>query len=736
MGFGGMGGRPMGAGGKPKDFRGTLKRLLGELRPELAIIIVVLALSVVSVLFAIVGPKLLGEATNVLFEGVVSAQMPAGLTQAQVEAGLRASGQAQLADMLSGMTVVPGAGVDFAALGQILLTLAVIYLLSAVFSWAAAYLMAGVAQRTVYGLRRKVDAKLARLPLRYFDTHPRGDTLSRVTNDVDNIAQTLQQTLTQLITALLTVVGVLLIMFTISPLLATISLLVVPLALVTTVLIARRSQKEFTVQWARTGTLNGQVEEMHTGHGLVKVFGHQAEAIARFDAENETLYQASFRAQFISGTIQPVMNFISNLNYVAIAVIGGVQVANGTLSLGAVQAFIQYSRQFTMPIAQVASIINVLQSAIASAERVFELMDEPEETPDVAVAQLPERTAGHIRLAGVSFRYEPQTPLIDGFDLDVQPGQTIAIVGPTGAGKTTLVNLLMRFYEIDAGTIFLDEVDSSQLRRDDLRRRFGMVLQDTWLFGGTIRENIAYGAIGATEEQIVAAAQAAHVDHFVRTLPDGYETVIDDDASNLSAGEKQLLTIAQGLPGRPPGAHPRRGHQLGRHAHRGAGAEGHEPADGRSHQLRHRAPPLDHPRRRQHPRAGPRPHRRAGPPRGAAGGARLLPRPLQQPVRGGPRADGLKPSAVHTWQRMWQHLLRLMSWKLNLARSGMAVRIGNALSLLLVAAASGMAVGYALMGRRARPLDETTTRRPRPPIVERSASLAAGRSGLVPPPGR
>jgi len=471
--------------------------------------------------------------------------MPAGLTQAQVEAGLRASGQGQLADMLSGMTVVPGQGVDFTALAQILLTLTAIYILSAVFSWAAAYLMAGVSQRTVYGLRRKVDLKMARLPLRYFDTHPRGDTLSRVTNDVDNIAQTLQQTLTQLITALLTVVFVLIIMFTISPILAFISLLVVPLALVTTVLIARRSQKEFATQWARTGTLNGQVEEMHTGHSLVKVFGHQAEAIATFDAENETLYRASFRAQFISGTIQPVMNFISNLNYVAIAVIGGVQVANGTLSLGAVQAFIQYSRQFTMPITQVASIINVLQSAVASAERVFELLDEPEETPDSAVAKLPDHTTGHIRLQDVSFRYEPETPLIDDLDLDVQPGQMIAIVGPTGAGKTTLVNLLMRFYEIDGRTIFIDGVDSRDVRRDDLRRRFGMVLQDTWLFGGTIRENIAYGALGATDHQVVAAAQAAHVDHFVRTLPDGYETVIDDDASNLSAGEKQLLTIAR-----------------------------------------------------------------------------------------------------------------------------------------------------------------------------------------------
>jgi len=547
MGPGGMFGGPgaMMPPAKPRDFRGTLRRLVGELAPQRGHILFVVALSVVSVVGNVLGPKLLGNATNILFEGLVGKQFPPGITQAQAEAALRAAGQNQLADMLSGMTVVPGAGVDFTALAQVLVLVAGVYVVSAVFTWAAAYVMAGVAQRTVYNLRRKVDLKLARLPLRYFDSHSRGDTLSRVTNDIENIATTLQQSLTTLITALLTVVGVLIIMFTISPLLAVISLAVVPASMGITVLIARRSQHQFAAQWERTGVLNGHVEEMHTGHSLVKVFGHQAEALAVFDAENEKLYDASYRAQFISGVIQPTISFLSNLNYVAIAVIGGVQVASGTMSLGDVQAFIQYSRQFTMPITQVASIMNVLQSAIASAERVFELLDEPEEVPDTLQPRVLELARGHIRLEDVSFRYEPDKPLIDAFDLEVPAGETVAIVGPTGAGKTTLVNLLMRFYDIDRGRILVDGIDIRDLTRDDLRRTFGMVLQDTWLFGGTIRDNIAYGHEGATEEQIVAAAQAAHVDHFVRTLPDGYDTVIDDDASNLSQGEKQLLTIAR-----------------------------------------------------------------------------------------------------------------------------------------------------------------------------------------------
>ncbi len=405
--------------------------------------------------------------------------------------------------------------------------------------------MAGVTQRTVYRLRSDIDTKVGRLPLRYFDSHARGDTLSRVTNDIDNIGQTLQQSLTQLITSVLTVLGVLLMMLLISPLLAVISLITVPASVIVTVLIAKRSQKQFAAQWAITGTLNGQVEEMHTGHAIVTVFGREREALETFEVQNEKLFNASYRAQFISGIIQPAMNVIANLNYVGIAVIGGLQVASGQMSLGDVQAFIQYSRQFTMPIVQTASILNVLQSAVASAERAFELLDEPEESPDVAQPQRLEHADGRVVFEDVSFRYLPDVPLFDNLNLVVEPGHTVAIVGPTGAGKTTLVNLLMRFYEIDAGRITVDGIDTRQVTRDELRRTFGMVLQDSWLFHATIRENIAYGREDATEEQIVAAAEAAHVDHFVRTLADGYDTVIDDDATNLSQGEKQLLTIAR-----------------------------------------------------------------------------------------------------------------------------------------------------------------------------------------------
>ncbi|MGZ6341248.1 MAG: ABC transporter ATP-binding protein, partial [Candidatus Limnocylindrales bacterium] len=405
--------------------------------------------------------------------------------------------------------------------------------------------MAGVAQRTVYQMRRQVDEKLGRQPLRYFDSHPRGDILSRVTNDIDNIGQTLQQSLSQVITSVLTIVGVLGMMFWISPELALVSLLVLPAAALTTVFIARRSQRQFAAQWQWTGTLNGHVEETHTGHDVVKVFGHQAEALAVFDEQNEQLFQASYRAQFISGIIQPAMSLLSNLNYVAIAVIGGVRVASGTMSLGDVQAFIQYSRQFTMPITQVASIMNIMQSAVASAERVFELLDEVDEVPDTATPATLGKVEGRVAFEDVSFRYEPDKPLISHLHLQVDPGESVAIVGPTGAGKTTLVNLLMRFYELDGGRITVDGIDSRDLTRDDLRRTFGMVLQDTWLFGGTIRENIAYGAEGASEEAIQEAARAAHVDHFVRTLPDGYDPLIDDEASNLSQGERQLLTIAR-----------------------------------------------------------------------------------------------------------------------------------------------------------------------------------------------
>jgi ATP-binding cassette, subfamily B, multidrug efflux pump len=540
---------------KPKDFRGSFRRLFGTLRPERPLIIGVILLAIVSVALTVVGPKILGEAVNKIFEGGLSLQLGRdfpGATQEQVVAAARSAGNNQLADMLSTLHLTPGQGVDFGALGGVVLLLIGLYVVSSIFAWLQGYIMAGVTQRTVYRLRADVDAKLGRLPLRYFDSHPRGDLLSRVTNDIDNIGTSLQQSLTQLITSLLTIVGVLILMLTISPLLAVISLLAVPASLVVTVLIIRRSQKLFVAQWASTGALNGHVEEMHTGHAIVKAFGRQRQAVATFNEENERLYQASYKAQFISGIIQPAMNLISNLNYVAIAVIGGLQVASGRMTLGDIVAFIQYSRQFTFPIIQTASIVNVLQSAVASAERVFELLDESEEIAQSTSPAVLDRAAGAVAFEDVSFRYEPDRPLIDDLDLVVEAGRTVAIVGQTGAGKTTLVNLLMRFYEIDRGRISIDGVDIRDLTRDDLRRQFGMVLQDSWLFHGTIHENIAYGRLDASEEDLRAAAEAAHVDHFVRTLPDGYDTVIDDDATNLSAGEKQLLTIARAFLADPP----------------------------------------------------------------------------------------------------------------------------------------------------------------------------------------
>jgi ATP-binding cassette subfamily B multidrug efflux pump len=537
---------------KPRDFRGSFRRLVGTLRPERTLIAGVIVLAVISVSLTVVGPKILGNAVNTIFEGAFSRNMPAGVTQEQLVAGLRQSGQNQLADMLAAMHLTPGTGVDFGALGGVVLLLIGLYIVSSIFAWMQGYVMAGVTQRTVYRLREDVDQKLGRLPLKYFDGHPRGDLLSRVTNDIDNIGQSLQQSLTQLITSLLTILGVLILMLTISPLLAVVSLLAVPASLVVTVLIIRRSQKLFVAQWASTGALNAHVEEMHTGHAIVKAFGRQRQAVETFDEENHRLYQASYRAQFISGIIQPAMNLISNLNYVAIAVIGGLRVAAGLMTLGDVVAFIQYSRQFTFPIIQTASIVNVLQSAVASAERVFELLDEEEESAEPAQPVVLGRAAGAVAFEDVSFRYEPERPLIDDLDLVVEAGRTVAIVGPTGAGKTTLVNLLMRFYEIDGGQIRIDGVDIRKVDRDDLRRQFGMVLQDTWLFHGTVRENIAYGRLDAAEGEIMAAAEAAHVDHFVRTLPDGYDTVIDDDATNLSAGEKQLLTIARAFLADPP----------------------------------------------------------------------------------------------------------------------------------------------------------------------------------------
>ncbi|TFD19858.1 ABC transporter ATP-binding protein [Cryobacterium sp. TMS1-13-1] len=549
------GGGPFGGMNLPAEkslnFTASGKRLLGKLRPERLLLVLVFALSVISVTFSVLGPRLLGEGTNLIFSGVVSKLLPSGSSQADVIAGLRASGDSAQADMLSSMTLTPGLGIDFAMLSTVLFWALALYVLSSVFSWMQAYVLNGVVQRTVYRLREEIEAKINRLPLSYFDKKPRGELLSRVTNDVDNISQSLQQSLSQVVTSLLTVIGVIVMMLILSPLLALIALVTVPLTLVITAFIAKRSQKLFVAQWANTGELNGQIEETFTGHALVKVFGRQKEVDARFKAKNDELYEASFGAQFISGLIMPAMTFIGNLVYVAIAVVGGLQVASGAMQLGDVQAFIQYSRQFTQPLAQLGSMANLLQSGVASAERVFDLLDAEEQSEDPDLAQTPTEAHGRLVFENVSFRYSAEKPLIEELSLVAEPGQTIAIVGPTGAGKTTLVNLMMRFYEIDSGRILLDGVDVATMTRHDLRSRMGMVLQDTWLFGGTIRDNIAYGRPDATEQDILAAATATYVDRFVHSLPDGYDTVLDDEGGNVSAGEMQLLTIARAFLAKP-----------------------------------------------------------------------------------------------------------------------------------------------------------------------------------------
>ncbi|HWM33355.1 MAG TPA: ABC transporter ATP-binding protein, partial [Pseudolysinimonas sp.] len=551
----GGGGGPFGGMGMPAEksmnFGPSARRLIGRLRPERTGMVFVILLGVLSVLLAVLGPKILGEATNIIFEGAISSTIPAGVTQDQVIQQLEASGDQQQADFLRGLDLTPGQGIDFDALALVLGIVLLLYVFSSVFSWLQAYVLNGITQRTVYRLREEVEAKLHRLPLSYFDKMQRGELLSRVTNDIDNISQSLQQTLSQLLVSLLTVIGVLVIMFVISPLLAAVAIVAVPLTLLIVTLIAKRSQKLFVAQWTHTGALNAQIEEGYTGHALVKVFGRHREVEARFAEKNGELYAASFGAQFISGLIMPATMFVGNLVYVLIAVVGGVMVAGGSLSLGDVQAFIQYSRQFTQPLSQLGSMANLLQSGVASAERVFELLDADEQTPDADPPASPRDATGRLAFENVSFSYDPDVPLIGDLSLVAEPGSTVAIVGPTGAGKTTLVNLVMRFYELNGGRITLDGVDTTTMTRDDLRSRTGMVLQDTWLFEGSIRDNIAYGRPDASEEEIHAAAEAAYVDRFVHSLPEGYDTILEDEGGNVSAGEKQLITIARAFLARP-----------------------------------------------------------------------------------------------------------------------------------------------------------------------------------------
>ena len=536
---------------KSMDFGPSAKRLMRRLHPERWLAAVVLLLGLGSVTLTVLGPRILGHATNIIFGGFLGDRLPSGLSLDQAVAAARRRGDDNYAGLLQSMHVVPGQGIDFGALRSVLMLALAVYIGGAVLSWLQGYVLNGVVQRTVLRLRAEVEDKLNRLPLPYFDEQPRGEVLSRVTNDIDNISTTLQQTMSQLLTSLLTVVGVVTMMFLISPLLALIALVTIPVSVLVTKTIAKRSQGQFVAQWKHTGRLNGHIEESFTGHELVKVFGRQREVEQVFAEHNDALFEASFRAQFVSGLIMPSMMFIGNLNYVAVAVVGGLRVASGSMSLGDVQAFIQYSRQFTQPLTQVASMANLLQSGVASAERVFALLDAPEQSADPDRPVRPSQRQGRVEFEHISFRYQPDTPLIDDLSLVADPGHTIAIVGPTGAGKTTLVNLIMRFYELDAGRITLDGVDIATMRRADLRGEIGMVLQDTWLFGGTIGDNIAYGRPGASKAEVLEAAQATYVDRFVQSLPDGYDTVLDEESSNLSAGQKQLITIARAFIAQP-----------------------------------------------------------------------------------------------------------------------------------------------------------------------------------------
>jgi ATP-binding cassette, subfamily B, fatty acid transporter len=554
-----MGGRPFrGAVQAPaersRDFRGSIIRLVKRLTPQRGMAAAVVLLGVGGIAIGVVGPRILGHATDLLFNGVIGRQLPAGITKEQAVAAARARGDNTFADLLSGMNVKPGAGVDFGAVGRTLLLALALYLFAALLVWAQYRLLNITVQKTMMQLRADVEEKVHRLPLSYFDSRQRGELMSRVTNDIDNMQTSLSLTISQLLSAVLTVVAVLVAMLTISPLLALITVLTVPLSLLATRQITRRSQRLFVAQWRNTGRLNAHIEETYSGFTLVKTFGHREAAQEQFREFNSDVYHASFGAQFFSGLVSPATGFIGNLSYVAVAVVGGLQVATGQITLGSIQAFTQYVRQFNQPLTQVAAMYNTLQSGIASAERVFDLLDADEQEPD-SPAVLPsvngQGPSGRVEFQNVWFGYHEDTTVIEELSLVAEPGSTVAIVGPTGAGKTTLVNLLMRFYEVDAGRILIDGVDISTVSRQSLRSQIGMVLQDTWLFGGTIAENIGYGRPGATEDEIVEAARAAHVDRFVQTLPDGYDTWVSDDGGNISAGEKQLITIARAFLSRP-----------------------------------------------------------------------------------------------------------------------------------------------------------------------------------------